>query len=229
MKIYLKKRFKADRAIMGFMGIGGVGYFTIKHMVENLDGVEKIAIVDWPYIQPVASYTLKGLGYPVELYLRDGNVFLKAEDLPRGYKTNLFIRGIIRYLARKGVREVIAIGGLTKNLQEDENDKIRIIRNRFWSGDIGYREAPNNLRIFGPLATALMYTELLKIPSIAILSFADTNMIDPIAISNAVEALNSILCYNVSTRELVDVAVELSKIMHEMERIGEGDNKNIYT
>ena len=229
MKIYLKKKVEGRRVFIGFMGIGGTGYFTIKHIIENLDGVERIAVIESPFLQPIAVYERGYLRYPVEIYKHGDDIFLRIEDIPRGYKSNLFVKTLIKYLKSRGIEEIVAIGGLTKTMQERVDDVIRVVKNRYWNREVKLREAPNNMRIFGPLASTLFYSEIYRIPALAILAFSEENIIDPIAISNAVKTLNMLFGYNVSTDDLIKAAHELNEILRSVELGSEKGEKNIYT
>ncbi len=230
MRIYIRSKIEGERLFIGFMGIGGTGYFTIKHIIQNLEGVERIAYIESPYLQPIAVYEDGVLRYPVEIYRRNRDIFLRIEDIPRGYKGNIFIKTILKYMKGKGIKEVIAIGGLTKSMQEGGDDTVRIVRNRYWVRDIDIREAPNNMRIFGPLATTLFYCEIYRIPALAILAFSDENIVlDPIAVSNAVKTINDLFGYNLSTEDLVRAAHELNEILRRIEVGTEKGEKNIYS
>jgi len=211
------------------MGIGGTGYFTIKHIIENLNGIRRVGIVEEKHTQPIAVYDGERLRYPIEIYQKGENAFLKIEDLPRGYWGTSLLRLLIKYFNKKGINEIIAIGGLTKNFQENEADSIRIVKNKYWRTRLPLREAPKNLRIYGPLAATLLYSEIYRIPALAILAFSTENMIDPIAVSNAIQTINSLYGYNIPTDDLIEAANEIRTMMKEIEEYSEKGDKNIYT
>jgi len=229
MKIYIRKKFSGKRLFIGFMGIGGTGYFTIKHLIDNLEGVERVGIIDTSYIQPIASFDGERVRFPIEIYAKNEDIFLKIDDVPRGWRGNELIKNLIKYFKAKGIEEIISVGGLTKNLQEDTSDTVRIVYNSYWSKKTPYRLAPKNLRIYGPLAMTLLYSELYRIPAISILAFSNDTMIDPMAVSQAINVLNEMFGYRLSTEELVEAAYQIDKIIRGIDEYSEKEDKNIYT
>ena len=229
MKIYVKKSFNGKRLFAGFMGIGGTGLYTIKHMIDSLEGVELVGIVDSPYIPPVISYIDGRISYPIEFYRHGDDLILKVENLPRGPRGNILIKNLLRYVKKKGVEEIIVIGGLTKNLREGEEDEYRIVTNRYWRRKITARPPPKYVKIFGPLASTLAYSEFLKIPALGILAYSDDGMIDPIAASYAVKAINELFGYEIPIDTLRQAANELNEMMRQFEEFVGGSGKDIYT
>ena len=229
MRIYITKRFSGKRLFLGFLGIGGTGYFTIKHIIDNLEGIERVGIIDTAYIQPIASFDGEQIRFPIEIYARGEDIFLKIDELPRGWRGNKLLKSIIKYFKAKGIEEIISVGGLTKNLQEDSSDTVRIVYNRYWNKELPYKLAPKNLRIYGPLAMVLLYSELYRIPAVSILAFSNDTMIDPMAVSKAIEVINEIFGYGVPTDELIEAAYEINKMMREIDEFSEKGGKNIYT
>lgn len=229
MRIYIKRKFSGKRFFIGFMGIGGTGYFTIKHVIDNLEGVERVGIIDTAYIQPIASFDGSGVRFPIEIYARDEDIFLKVDDVPRDWRGNRLLKSLIKYFKAKGIEEIISVGGLTKNLQENSSDNVRIVYNSYWNRELPYRLAPNNLRIYGPLAMILLYSELYRIPAISILAFSNDALIDPMAVSQAINVLNEMFGYRLSTDELVEAAYQIDKIIRGVNEYSEKEDKNIYT
>lgn len=229
MKIYVSKRFSGKRLFIGFMGIGGTGYLTIKHIIDNLEGIERVGIIDTAYIQPIASFDGERLRFPIEIYARGEDIFLKIDELPKGWRGNKLLRSMIKYFKAKGIEEIISIGGLTKNLQEDSSDYVRILYNRYWSKRFPYKVAPKNLRVYGPLALVLLYSELYRIPAVSILAFSNDTMIDLMAVSKAVEVINNIFGYGIPIDELIEATYEFNRMMKEIEEYSEKGGKNIYT
>ncbi len=228
MKIYGLKKISGRRVFIGYLGIGGTGLFTIKHMIDNMDSVERVAIIETIYLPPLITYNEGRLYYPIELYKSGENLILKVENLPPGSRGNKVVKNLIRFLKRIGVEEYIVIGGLTKNLREGESDEYRVVYNKYWRNKVPGKEAPKNLRIFGPLAATLLYTELEKVPALGILAYSDDNVMDPMAVSYAVRAINSIFGFNLPIDSLKEAAKEVRDMMRELEELVE-KGKNIYT
>ena len=229
MRIYITKKFSGKRLFMGFLGIGGTGYFTIKHIIDNIDDIERVGLVDTPYVNQVVTYNGKFLSYPIEIYLHGEDIFLKVDELPRGWRGNKLLYNLLKYFKSKGVEEIISVGGLTKNLQEGPHDTVRVVYNRYWRNKLPLKEAPRNLRIYGPLATVLMYSEILRIPAISILAFSEEGIIDPIAVSNSIYTINDLFGYKISTDELLEAANEINRMIKELGEYPEKGGKNIYT
>ncbi len=228
MKIYGSKKLTGRRIFMGYLGIGGTGLFTIKHMIDSLENVERVGVIDTPFIPPLITYSEGKLSYPLEIYRAGEDLILKAENLPPGPRGNKMIRSLVKFFKKRGVQEFVVIGGLTKNLRDGEDDEYRLVFNRYWRKEVPGREAPKNLRIFGPLAATLFYTELEKIPALGILAYSDDSVIDPMAVSYAVKALNNIFGFNLPIDSLKEAARELRDMMQELEEFVER-RKNIYT
>ena len=231
-KIYLYEDFNPEYFITGFKGIGQVGYLSIRYLVENLDGIRRVGLVDSIYAQPVVNVGINGrLLYPIEIYLYENIGIVRFEDVSLDYRGSYLIKEFIKWVASHKNPKLILIGGLVSTLKEDESDIARVVYNSYWDMEVDVRYAQDNVRILGPLAHAIYYAEIYRVPTLAILAYANPeSIVDPRGVYNALETLKKIVKIDVDTGEILETAKEieerLSKIAEDYER---SERKYMYT
>jgi len=213
MRIHWIKAPQSRLLITGFKGIGQVGYLSIRYILDHLDHIKRIGIFESIYLPPVISVEEDYLSYPVEIYeFEDKFLLLKADELPVDSRGSYIIRKIIDELKSMEINKIISIGGLVSTLKEGEGDKVRVVYNSFWKEKLKYPYTQKNVKIYGPLANILFYTELKKIPAMALLAYADPEKpIDLRGVYNAIAACTEIIGIDIDLRELEETADELER------------------
>lgn len=230
VKFKLDGDFKPKTILMGFRGIGQVGYLSIRYLIEKLKA-EKKGIIETLFAHPVIIVEDGYLSYPLEIYgYRDIGI-IRIEEVPINKHGAYLIREIVRWLKDNGVEKLILIGGLVSSLKEDEKDIARIVTNSVWKEDVGISYTQKEVRVLGPLAYALYYSEIYEIPSLAILAYANSEQpVDPRGAYYALETLKKMIKIDIDTEELLKTAAEVEeKIAQLIEEFSETKNKGMYT
>jgi len=217
-KIHWIEKPKSDLLITGFKGIGQVGYLSIKYMIEHLDNIKRIGLYESAYLPPVITVEENQLSYPIEFYEYHSKfILMKVEEIPVDSRGQYLINRITKALNETGLRGVVSIGGLVSSLREDEDDKFRVVYNSHWDKKFNYPIAQKNVKIYGPLASILYYTEIERIPAMAILAYADADRpVDFRGVYYALEALEDILKIELDLSEIKETAEELEKRLKDL-------------
>ncbi|MEM3254079.1 MAG: PAC2 family protein [Fervidicoccaceae archaeon] len=222
ISIYLSGRKalrQGYRVISGFKGFGAVGIITVLHIVSSLN-MEKIGVVVTKY-QPEYVYREEDLVYPFEIYVSHPHrlVALVNRELPDERVREEYVYELTKLISRKGLSPLYLIGGLDHRFRERPEERLRWLKNSTYKGPV-----PNTpmldrgLLVIGPLALQLMFSELMGIPTLALLPYASAETPDPTAAAVAVEELNKLLDINVPTDKLIE---EGMKIQEELRRLEE--------
>ena len=219
VKIYLNRDIKADTLLVGFKGIGQVGYLTLKYLIDKLKPIERVGIIDSLYIPPIITVEKNGLSYPLELYEYNNKfLILRSEDIPTGKAGSYLIRNIVKLFKELGIKRIIAIGGLVSSLKENEEDTFRVSYNTYWKENLGYRVTQTDVKIFGPLAHILFYCEIFKLPALALLAYADPNqLIDFRGVYNAVKAISKMFNLNIDLEDLIETINQVEEKIRKIE------------
>lgn len=216
--------FKIKTLVSGFRGIGQVGYFTIKYLIDKLN-MERVAIIDTPYMQPVVVVEDHYLSYPIEIYRLNDLGVLKIEDIPTNRVGAILIHNILKLIKERGLKRMILIGGLVSSLREGD-EYARIVTNSYWGEESRLRYSHRDVRILGPLAYALTYSEILQIPTLAILAYADSEKpVDAMGIYYAVETLKNFIELTIDTSDLINMAKEIEERIREVTKEMEDEAK----
>jgi uncharacterized protein len=224
------EKFKPKVIIMGFRGIGQVGYLSIRYLIDKL-GADRKGIIESLYAQPVILVDKDKLSYPIEIYgWRDVGI-IRIEEISIDKHGAYLIREIVKWLKQNDIEKIILIGGLVSTLKEDEDDIARIATNSYWKEEANIRYTQKDVRILGPLAYALYFSEIYALPALAILAYANSESpVDPRGAYYALETLKKFLDIDVDTSELLKTATEVEeKIAELIEELNENKNKGIYT
>ncbi len=229
-KIFIYDTEVPKKFIMGFRGIGQVGYYSLLYLLSHLP-YRKIGLVETNYIHPVVIVGEDHkLHYPIEIYSIGDYGLIRFEDIPLNKNGANLIKRVIKWMADNGAEELILLGGLVSSLKE--GDEIgRIVHNSHYKEELNIKYAQKDVRILGPLAYALYYSELYKLPAIGILAYADANRpVDLIGVYNALKILSDITGIKVELEELIDEATTYEARLSELEKeFSERENKGIYT
>jgi predicted ATP-grasp superfamily ATP-dependent carboligase len=209
---------RSDLLVTGFKGIGQVGYLSIKYMIEHLDNIRRIGLYESMYLPPVVTVEEKQLSYPIEFYeYLNKFIIMKVEEIPVDSRGQYIIRKITRGLNYLGLKRIVSIGGLVSSLRENEKDRFRVVYNSYWDKKNDYPLAQRNVKIYGPLASVLYYSEIERIPSMAILAYADPDRpADFRGVYYALEACKDILNTELDLSELKETAEELEKRLKDL-------------
>lgn len=230
VKVKLMEEFDPKVVLMGFRGIGQVGYLSINYLIEKLK-MKRMGVIETLYIPPVVTVGDNGLLYPIEIYGYKDLGIVRIEEVPLNKSGAYIIREIVKWLSLKRIEGLILIGGLVSNLREDEKDISRIVHNSYWTQKIDMKYTQKDVRVLGPLAYALFFSEIYKVPTIAILSYANSEqLIDPRGTYYALESLKKIISLDVDTEELLIKADEIEeKLSQFIREINEPRYKGMYT
>lgn len=230
VSLRLKDDFKPKTIVMGFRGIGQVGYLSVRYLIDEL-GAERKGIIESLYAHPVVLVENKRLAYPMELYGSGDLGIVRIEDVPIDKRGAYIIREMIKLLKEYDVEKVILIGGLVSTLRENDNDIARIVTNSFWKEGLNLPYTQKDVRVLGPLAYALYFSELYSLPSLAILAYANSERpVDPRGAYYALETLKKIINIEIDTEELLRTADEVEeKIAELIQEFNETKNKGMYT
>ena len=226
----VKDGFKPKAVVMGFRGIGQVGYLSVRYLIEKLEA-EREGIIESLYAQPIVLVDKDKLGYPMEIYGWREIGIIRIEELSLDKHGAYLIREIVKWLKENTVEKIILIGGLVSTLKEDEEDIARIVTNSFWEEKVNLRYTQKDVRVLGPLAYALYFAELYSLPALAILAYASSDQpVDPRGAYYALETLKKLLDIDINTEELLKTATEVEeKIAELIEEFNETKNKDMYT
>ncbi len=230
VRFRIKDDFKPKTVLMGFRGIGQVGYLSIRYLIEKLNA-EKKGVIETLLAHPVVIVEDGYLSYPLEIYGYGDLGIIRIEEVPINKQGAYLIREIIKWLKENDVERLILIGGLVSSLKEEEEDIARIVTNSLWKEDVGISYTQKDVRVLGPLAYALYYSEIYGVPSLAILAYANSEQpVDPRGAYYALETLKKLVEIEVDTEELLKTAAEVEeKIAQLIEEFSETKNKDMYT
>ena len=230
VKIYLNEKDVPKTFIMGFRGIGQVGYYSILYLLRNLP-FKKIGLVETNYIHPVVIVGEENtLHYPIEIYSMGDYGLIRFEDIPLNKSGANLLKKIIKWMVDSGSERLILIGGLVSSLKEGDEEG-RIVHNSYFNNDLDIQYAHKDVRILGPLAYALYYAELYGLPALGILAYADANRpVDLMGVYNALKMLKNITGIDVDLEEILSEAHTYEERLSELEKeFSDRESKGIYT
>ena len=222
-------KFENTVLVTGFHGIGYVGYWTVKYLIQKLEA-KRIAFIDSDSVSPVASTNQGKLVTPYEFYQAKDVTFFKVEVPPyRGAEID-FYRAFSRWVTESKFREVVLIGGLDSSLKTDDS-AYRLVHTSSYTPNVYVKDAKileDEQIIVGPVAIMLNYFESRDFPAYAILSYSSTDRIDPRAAVASIEILSKCYGFSVDVEPLMKgaeaVETEVSKQDRKL-----GKSESIYT
>lgn len=215
-RILCKENIAGKALVAGFVGLGHVGFLSIDHAI-NILNARRIGFIETVYIPPIVTVKGKAFTTPYELYSSRDIIFFRCESIPSGKSGSQILCSFIDWAKKGGIEKTILIGGLSMAFKKKgEKHDVRYLYNKYYRERYGKLEptVQEGVQVVGPLAVLLYYTELREIPSIAILSYADSNRADPRGAANAVKALSKLLDVEIDVQDLLERA---SMIEREME------------
>ncbi len=177
--------------IAGFHGIGATGYWTVKFLITELKAERKF-FIDYEHAPAVASQVDGRIATPYEIFQAGDLSFLKAEVSPVRERENEFYKQLADWIMASGVKEVALVGGLDEGLKNDEHSYKVAMTSTFLARG-GLPSEPlfeEDRMIVGPVASLLNTFEMHSFPAFAVLSYSNTERVDPRAAAYAVEFLS---------------------------------------
>lgn len=219
---------KGSVLITGFRGFGLVGYLAIKHLRDKLNP-KLIAYIISDRMTNIVYMSEGKLALPHEIYYYANDnikiLLLLNNALPPTALSLPFARFTLKLAKRAGVQECIFIGGLNKSFNI-EGDDSRFLVNSYHTKPVPGKVLENELPVAGPLASMIIYSEILKIPSLTILPYTDPMRPDPRAAAIAVEKINKLLNISVDVTDLYEgervIQEELKNLMEYYKELEKG-------
>jgi uncharacterized protein len=211
-----RQGLNARALIAGFHGIGATGYWTVKFLIQELKAT-RVCYIDSEFAPAVSSTVKNEISTPYEIYGVGDIVLLRAEVPPLRENENRFFRELSQLIIGSGIQEVTLIGGLDESLRADDSAKYRLVlTDAMKAGEHGRGlEAEPILEegrmIVGPVATMLNAFQMRGFPAIAVLSYSNTERIDPRAAASAVEFIAKRYSLQVNIDPLIKGAEELER------------------
>ncbi len=216
-EVIARSKLQARALIAGFHGIGATGYWTVKFLIQELKA-RRVCYIDTELAPAVSSTVKNEISTPYELYGAADLLFLKAEVPPLRENETKFFRELSQWVMASGIKEVVLIGGLDESLRSDDSKYRVVLTDAMKSGVHGRGlEAEPVLEegrmIVGPVAIMLNAFQMRSYPSVAILSYSNTERIDPRAAAAAVEFVAKRYSLEVNIEPLIKGAEELEREM----------------
>ncbi|MBE9391393.1 proteasome assembly chaperone family protein [Fervidicoccus fontis] len=212
---------KGFRGVSGFKGFGAVGIISALHLVNSLK-MERIGIITTKYHPEYVYRDDYGIAYPFEIFASKENklVVFVTREIPDERIRDEYVYEITKFAAKYGISPLVLIGGLDKKFKNKEDEKMRWLKNSYYRGEsIDAEELEKGLLIIGPLALQLMYSELLKVPAIVLLPYANAETPDPAAAATAIEALNKLFSLSIDNSKLIEEGKMIEEEIKKLEEI----------
>ncbi|HUH99469.1 MAG TPA: PAC2 family protein [Nitrososphaerales archaeon] len=234
--VIARGRLEARALIAGFHGIGATGYWTVKFLIQELKA-RRVCYIDSEFAPAVSSTVKNEISTPYEVYGVGDLLLLKAEVPPLRENETRFFRELSTWIMGSGIKEVTLIGGLDESLRTDDSRYRLVLTDAMKAGDRGRGlEAEPILEegrmIVGPVAIMINAFQMRGFPAEAILSYSNTERIDPRAAATAVEFIAKRYSLQVNTEPLIKGAEELERElvgMAQRERDKGGPSGAIYS
>jgi uncharacterized protein len=225
VEIKLKKDIDLKDCIFitGFHSIiGETGFIAVMHLVKTLQA-ERIGFIDTPLFPPITSLENNRLTLPFEIFKNENLIILFPRVLPYRAEQRKFAQTVTQWITDHKIKEAVLIGGLDNQFKEGDED-CKVVP----TGEMLKKAQENKLplleeglQVFGPLALMLTHLEIKNFPAIAILPFAQRGRPDPRAAAIAIEKINTLYGYSISTTELIrdahEIEEEIGKIIKQQE------------
>ncbi len=218
--------------ITGFPGFGYTGYLTTRYIVQELR-MKRIGVIVTQELPDYTSLEDYGIVFPHEIFVDDNNglVVIVNHSLPvRRYRDH-YVKVLLKWIKENNTRELVLIGGLNAKLREGA-ERYRWIKGSLSRRTLSAPQMKKGLYVVGPLAHMILYSELLRIPYIVLLPYAEPLRPDPRAAAIAVEVINGLYELNIDTSKLYEEAQrieqELAEILRQQEEAVKKARKGDY-
>ncbi len=220
-KIILKDGFKVkpgSKFIVGFHGLGEVGFLSTAHLTRALEA-ERVGFIKSDMLPLFVSMEDGNLVLPFELYSYEDKkmVFLVPRFQPHQAEQWQFIERLAEWIMEQKFEEVLLLGGLDASFKEDGDD-MRSVPTAAYKKHLEKWNIPlleEGLFVAGPLALLIAELEMRGGSAVGILSYATRGRPDPRSAATMLEKINEV--YGVSAN--VDQLIEESKEIERLEKM----------
>jgi len=199
--------------LIGFPGSGLVGSIALQYLVEQME-FEQIGAITSKYFPPVALMTKGVINAPVRLYEKEHLVAIISDVPIHPAICYEVANGIMDWLMKFDVREVVTIAGIITNEPEK-----RVFGVATSSGTLQRIEERTIIlpmgSISGVAASLLTECKTRGIPGIGLLG-ETVNTPDPRSSAATIEVLNQIYDLNLDIQPLLEQAVEIEAAMSQI-------------
>jgi len=216
--------------IAGFHGIGATGYWTVKFLISELKA-QRRCFIDYEHAPAVASQIEGRISTPYEVFVAGGLSLLKAEVSPVRERENEFYRQLADWIMGSGVKEVALVGGLDESLRTDDS-RYKVAMTSAFAALGGLHAEPifeEDRMIVGPVASLLNTFEMHSFPAMAVLSYSNTERVDPRAAASAVEFLSKRYGFTANTAPLIKGAEVIEGELKAMEEKEKRPTGSVYS
>ena len=199
--------------LMGFPGSGLVGSIALQYLVEQME-FEQIGNITSKYFPPVAMMAKGVINVPVRIYEKAETVAIVADIPIHPMICYEVANGIIDWLARYPVKEVITIAGIVTNEPEKRvfgvatrEEMLERIRDETVILPMG--------SISGIAGSILTECKIRNIPGYGFLG-ETVNTPDPRSSAATLTVLNTLYGLDVDVEPLLEQAAEIEATMHKL-------------
>lgn len=207
--------------ITGFKGFGAVGYITTLHLVDKLDCNLAGYIVTRYMPEGVTLDARNRLTAPFTIYSchlgSRGVVITVNHDVPLPQERTAFAESLVKWALSVGISEAVLVGGFDSRFRGG-SEELRWVATSQYKRLLGEPRIQQGLYVIGPLALVLLYAEILGLPSVAILPYAEASRPDPRAAAVAVKKIGELYEFEVSVEDLLEEARKIEELITMSEK-----------
>ncbi len=234
VKVVLFDRYDITgyNAITGFPGFGYTGYLTTRYIVQELR-MKRMGVIVTQELPDYTSLEDYGIVFPHEIFVDQDNglIVVINHSLPVKKYRDHYVKVLLKWLKDNNIGELVLIGGLNAKLREGA-ERYRWIKGSTSKRILNAPQMKKGLYVVGPLAHTILYSELLNIPYIVVLPYAEPLRPDPRAAAIAVEVINELYGLSIDTSKLYEEArrieQELAEILRQQEEAMKKSRKGEY-
>jgi uncharacterized protein len=199
--------------LMGFPGSGLVGSIALQYLVEQLE-FEQIGNITSKYFPPVAMMAKGVINVPVRIYEKAETAAIVADIPIHPMICYEVANGIIDWLARYPVKEVITIAGIVTNEPEKrvfgvatQEEMLAKIKDETVILPMG--------SISGIAGSILTECKIRNIPAYGFLG-ETVNTPDPRSAAATLQVLKTLYGMDIDIEPLLEQAAEIEATMHKL-------------
>jgi uncharacterized protein len=214
IKVIARDLGSAEKSVLiGFPGSGLVGSIALQYLVEQME-FEQIGSITSKYFPPVALMAKGVISAPVRLYEKDSLAAIVSDVPIHPMICYEVANGIMNWLTRYNLREIVMIAGITTN--EPEKRVFGVATNQ----KVLEKIAEDTIilpmgSISGIAASILTECKTRGIPGMGLLG-ETVNTPDPRSSASTIEVLNKMYSLGLDVQPLIDQAVEIEAAMAQI-------------
>ena len=217
IRIENNRTIKENTFITGFHGIGTTGFIALKYIINEVKA-KKIGTILSDNLPPFITTKDGKISLPFELFQHNDFVMMIPQFQPYRPEQKVFAEKLVEWCIQSKFQRAILVGGLDSRLRKNENDKIRAIATtaylKKFKNEIPIIE--DGLFVTGPIALILTYYEVNDFPAIALLPYAESSRVDPLAASVAVKEINNVTKLGISIDKLIQDAESIEQNLQDV-------------